>query len=142
MTVKGYRVCCPHCGEEFSLPATTLEGIVRNQLASSKDALLATLICHACLRAYQWDWKTRDASLAVLDESSLAIRPFVRTCRVGCGDSNCKSQIVLIAIRPPDTTKTTFDAEFERWNVDGICCVNGHPVLFPGSSRTDPEGNL
>jgi len=52
----------------------------------------------------------------------------------GCADSNCISQVELIAVRDAGTTKEDVIAEFSKWSLTEIACENGHPLLFP-----DPE---
>ncbi len=131
-----YHIRCPHCGSTIWLLETMLEQIIRSRLVSDTGAPFLVLVCSMCKRGFRYNYEERSmAALMPEPERTPGQRyPTAFFFRAECVDSNCVAQTELIAIRDSATTKETVVAEFARWNVEEICCENGHALLFP-----DPE---
>lgn len=50
---------------------------------------------------------------------------------VPCGNSDCASHRILVAVRPPATTREECVAEILQWNASEMVCEKGHLIAKP-----------
>ena len=134
--IRVYHILCPTCEQSISLLETMLEQIIHNRLVSDTGAPFLTLVCSGCMTGFRYNYVEKSLG-ALMPESALRPdrkSPTAFSFRVECVDSNCESQVELVAIRDTDTTKEDVLAELPKWNLDAIRCENNDPLLFP-----DPE---
>jgi hypothetical protein len=131
LTQAKYFIRCSHCDLTLFLLETSLAEIVQCRRASTTGDPLLTFLCPGCKHANQFDYENRLKKPAILsDEQYQDIEPaFIFV--VGCGDGNCDSQVELIALCDPGTTKEQLWTEIAFWKMDGICCKSGHPIAIP-----------
>ncbi len=128
---------CPHCHGKIALLETRLEQIVHGRLLSDTGAPFLVLVCTYCKHGFRYNYTERSSWVTMpaplVDPSNVPIAFFFPT---GCVDSNCTSQVELIAIRDAGTTSEDLVAEFPQWKLDGIGCEHGHPLLVPDPKKS------
>ena len=68
-------------------------------------------------------------------EHQTASYPVLFSLLAECDDSNCNSQIELIAIRDFGTSKEMMRKEIPTWNLGSLVCEQGHQVIRPGPEK-------
>jgi hypothetical protein len=128
-----YHIPCPHCRHKLELLEDTLVTIFRNRRASTTGAPFLTFVCQECKGVFQFDYQNR-ATPELTPEGYLTSVIRLQRCVsviAECDDSNHKSLVELISIRSAQTTAEQWLAERPQWNLKGVTCEGGHPLLVP-----------
>lgn len=129
-----YYITCPTCGQTIWQLETMLEQLLANRLLSETGAPFLVFVCSNCSTPFRYDYEQRSAG-AMISASAMRKFPTAFSFRAECVDDSCISQVELIAIRDPGTTKEGIRAEITKWKLDGFHCENGHPLLFPDPQK-------
>ena len=122
-------VRCPSCDKAVGVPQTILVDMLRHLQETSMDAAYLTLVCPECKAAFQFDYRRRFAAGMTVQQPQNLDDYIWFSILAGCDDSNCKPQRTLFAIRPVGTTQPQLAEEISIWNLAGLLCERGHPIV-------------
>lgn len=130
-TTKLFDLRCPLCDKAVPVPETILGDIAEYLEDSSTDADQLKLVCPACKRCFDFDYRHR--SDKAVGHEPLPLRSGVDHAWFAisgeCGPDNPCLPITLIAIRPRGTNGQELERELPSWSAHGISCENGHPIV-------------
>ena len=122
-------VRCPWCDKALGVRETILVDIFRCLRETAMDAEHLTLVCPGCKAAFQFDYRERFAAGMTAQQPQNLDDYIWFSIQAECDDSNCKPPRTLIAIRPAGTTQKQLSAEIPTWNLAGLLCEHGHPIV-------------
>jgi hypothetical protein len=131
--IPWYVIECTNCKNRIGLLETMLEQIFHGRLWSSTGEPFLTLVCPKCKTWFRYNYEERSplGEISELPRTPDREYPVLFSLLAECDDSNCNSQIELIAIRDFGTSKEMMRREIPTWKLGGLVCEQGHQVIRP-----------
>lgn len=131
-----YHGTCPECDHANMLLAMVIRELDRRLKLSSRGHVPVALVCERCKRAFPFDLNRVESMIEVAE--SPGHNQAIWGVMADCSDANCDLRTEVFAIRSGHARPEQVFAEARAWQLTGITCDRGHPVVMPAKLELHP----